>query len=250
MLFVLLGLLVRSFPGPGDLEIVELNRNQPVHVVADKVRRATGGSWSAQGLSLVPDARGAAATFTLQVAPVDLSGQGIDRSGADPRDAALLPLGLDEMRRVLETATDSGSRDEKIHALNLDYAARSLEPQEVERLLTRPAAERARLPLIDFVRAKAHLAFDEALRQKLLEPKVLMLTYGKEAGRRELAVGDTLRIGRYRFLVRDMARGGRKELRLVLYYDRVPSLFGLKTILPDFFQRVFRFRRSSQRTVS
>ena len=46
------------------------------------------------------------------------------------------------------------------------------------------------------------------------------------------------------------SRGGRKDARLVLYYDRVPSLFGLKTILPDLFQRAFRFRRSSQRVVS
>ena len=36
----------------------------------------------------------------------------------------------------------------------------------------------------------------------------------------------------------------------MLYYDRVPSLLGLKTILPDFFQRAFRFRRSRQRVVS
>jgi hypothetical protein len=119
-LFVLLGLLVRSFPGPGDLEILELNRNQPLHVVADKLRRTSDGGWSAQGLSLTPDARGAAGTFTLQVAPVELTGQGMNVSAIDPRDAALLPLGLDEMRRVLENAIDSGSRDEKIHALNLD----------------------------------------------------------------------------------------------------------------------------------
>jgi hypothetical protein len=36
----------------------------------------------------------------------------------------------------------------------------------------------------------------------------------------------------------------------VLYYDRVPSLLGLKTILPDAFQRAFRLRRSSQRIVA
>jgi hypothetical protein len=38
--------------------------------------------------------------------------------------------------------------------------------------------------------------------------------------------------------------------RLVLYYDRIPSLFGLKTWLPDVVQRIFRLRRSSQRVVS
>ena len=76
------------------------------------------------------------------------------------------------------------------------------------------------------------------------------MSYGKDAERRELAVGATLRLGRYRFIVRELARGGRRHSRLVLYYDRVPSLLGLKTILPDSFQRVFRMRRSSERVVS
>ena len=39
-------------------------------------------------------------------------------------------------------------------------------------------------------------------------------------------------------------------MRLALYYDKVPSLLGLKTVLPDLFQRAFRFRRSRQRVVS
>ncbi len=59
-----------------------------------------------------------------------------------------------------------------------------------------------------------------------------------------------MRLGRYRFLVRDVEKGGRKDARLVLRYDRVPSLLGLKTILPGWLQRVFRFRRSGQRLVS
>jgi hypothetical protein len=48
----------------------------------------------------------------------------------------------------------------------------------------------------------------------------------------------------------EVARGGRRDVRLVLHYDRIPSLLGLKTWLPDRFQQVFRFRRSSQRLVS
>jgi hypothetical protein len=47
-----------------------------------------------------------------------------------------------------------------------------------------------------------------------------------------------------------VGRGGRRDARVVLYYDRIPSLFGLKTWLPDFLQRAFRLRRSSQRVVS
>jgi hypothetical protein len=62
--------------------------------------------------------------------------------------------------------------------------------------------------------------------------------------------GSTLRVGRYGFIVKDVSRGGRKDARISLYYDRVPSLLGLKTLLPDAFQRAFRFRRSSHRVVT
>ncbi len=249
ILFALLGLLVHSFPGPGDLEVLELATDQPAHVAVDRIHRSPDGTWSAQGLSLVGEARAAAATFTLQGANVDLSGAGLDTRGLDPRDAALLPKDLDETRCALEAATDAGAREDKIHALNLDYSARGLDPKEAERILTRPPAERARLSAVDFVRAKVHLAFDEALRRRLLEPRVQVLTYGKEAARRDLREGVAVGIGQYRFVVREIALGGRKDARVVLYYDRVPSLLGLKTVLPDVFQRVFRFRRSRQRTV-
>jgi len=250
ILVSLLGLLVRSFPGPGDLEVLELAADQPVHVAADRIHRAPDGTWSTQGLSLVADARTAAATFTLPGGGLELTGAGLDTAGLDPRDAALLPLGLDEMRRALENATDAGTREDKIHALNLDYAARGLTAQEAERILTRPAAERGSLAAGDFVRAKAHLAFNEPLRRRLLEPRVLVVVYGKDAGRRELTTGASLRVGGYGFLVREIGRGGRKDARLVLYYDRVRSFLGLKTLLPDLFQRAFRFRRSRQRVVS
>jgi len=249
VLVVLLGLLVRSFPGPGDLELIELAVDQPLHVAVDRLHRLPNGVWSAQGLSLVGDARQAAATFTLQAARIDLSGRGYEGSALDERDAALLPLGLEPLRRALETATDSGSREEKIHALNLDYAARSLEPQEVERILLSPPVP-GRGAAVDFLRAKVHLALDPALQKKLLEPRVQVLTYGREAGRRELSLGARLRLGRYGFRVQQIARGGRREVCVSLYYDRVPSLLGLKTVLPDFFQRLARFRRSAQRYVS
>jgi hypothetical protein len=250
ILIALLGLLVRSFPGPGDLEIVELALDRPLHVATDRIHRAPDGTWSAQGLSLAEDPRSAAASFTLAVTEPDLSGAGLDVSGLDPRDAALLPLGIDALRRALEAATDSGTREDKIHALNLDYAARGLDPREAARLLLLSPAERARIPALDFVRAKAHAALNEGLAQKLREPQLFVLSYGKDASRQRVVKGKALRIGRYGFVVRELARGGRRDVRLVLYYDRVPSLLGLKTILPDVFQRAFRFRRSTQRIVS
>ena len=74
--------------------------------------------------------------------------------------------------------------------------------------------------------------------------------YGRDAERKELEPGARVRIGRYRFVVKELAAGGRKDVRVVLYYDHVPSLLGLKKWLPGFFQRAFRLRRSQQRVVS
>jgi hypothetical protein len=250
ILLGLLGLLVRSFPGPGDVEVLELGREQPRHVAADRIHRSPDGTWSTQGLSLVEDPRTAAASFGLHSREPDLSGAGLDTSGLDPRDAALLHTDLDGVRRAIETATDSGTREDKIHALNLDYAARGLDAREAERLLLSSPAERARIPALDFVRAKAHMALSDGLRQRLVEPRVYVTTYGRDGARRELAPGQKLKVGRYGFVVRELARGGRKDVRLALAYDQVPSLFALKTIVPGLLQRAFRFRKSRQRVVS
>jgi hypothetical protein len=250
ILLALLGLLVHSFPGPGDLEIVELSLDRAVHVAADRLHRTRDGSWAAQGLSLVADPREAAATLTLRGSEIDATGAGLDTSELDPADAALLPLDLDELRAAIETATDSGTREEKIHALNLDYMAKSMSPQEAERILTRPPSERASLQAVDYVRAKVLLAFDDALRERLFARRLHVTTYGREAARGEVGVGRAVRIGRYGFVVQELARGGRRDARLTLRYDRVPSLLGLKTILPDHLQRFLRFRRSRQRAVS
>lgn len=249
-LVALLGLLVRSFPGPGDLEIVELALGVPVHIGVDRLHRVDAGGWGASGLSLVADAREAAGTLTYQPSGLDLTGVGLDTSDRDPATQYLLPLDLEELKRALEAYADDGSKDEKIYALNLDYVAKNMAPAEVERFLTAPLSDRRRIPALDFLRAKAHLITNEALRRKLMEPRVQLVTYGRDAQRKELVPGALARIGRYGFIVKDLARGGRKDVRLVLYYDRVPSLLGLKTILPDAFQRAFRFRRRSTRVVS
>ena len=250
ILLALVGLFVRSFPGPGDLEVVELGFEQPVHVAADRLHRTREGSLVAQGLSLVSDAREASATFTLRKPEIDLTGTGLDVGGLDPTDAALLPLDLEALRKTIEAATDTGTREEKIRALNLDYMAKSMSAMDAEQILTRPVAERGRLPAIDFVRAKTHLALSDTLRERLLAPRLHLATYGREGTRSQVKPGDAARIGRYGFAVSDLALEGRKDARLALRYDRVPSLLGLKTILPGYLHRALRFRRSRQRAVS
>jgi hypothetical protein len=249
-LVLLLGALVRSFPGPGDLEVIELSLGAPVHLGVDRLHRTEGGNWATTGLCLVGDAREASATLTYQTAHVDLAGGGLDDSGLDPLSRQLLPLDLDELRRVLERYSDEGTKEEKIFALNLDYMAKNMNASEAERIVGTHPSGRSRMAAADFLRAKVHLVGNDALRRKLTEPRVQLVTYGRDAQRKDLAPGALCRIGRYGFLVKDVTRGGRRDARLVLYYDRVPSLLALKTILPDAFQRLFRMRRSSHRVVT
>jgi hypothetical protein len=249
-LFLLLGIAVRSFPGPGDLEILDLHLGVPVHVAADRLHKLEGGGWGPKGLSIVRDQRDASATFAYQLPPYDLAGADTDQTGADSMTLSLLRLPLDELRRKLEHYSDEGTKEEKIYALNLDYVARNLEPREAERVLKAAPPERRRMAAVDFLRAKAHLIANEEVRRRLTEARVHVVSYGKNAERKDLAADDFVRIGRYRFRVDSVNRGGRKDARIVLYYDGVPSLLGLKTLLPDGFQRVFRIRRTSQRFVS
>jgi hypothetical protein len=249
-LALLLGILVRSFPGPGDVEIVELSRDTPTHVAADRLHRVEAGGWSAQGLCLVGQAKDASATFSWQTSELDLTGKGLSLEGADDLTCSLLALDLDELRRALADMSSEGSKENKIHALNLDYVARNFDAAEAERILSTPPSARRRIPPLEFLRAKTHLLSNDELRKTLAEPRLLLTTYGEDATKVGLSPGDAAQVGPYRFLVKDVSRGGRKDVRLSLYYDGVPSLLGLKSWLPDVFQRAFRFRRSSQRLVT
>ena len=249
-LFLLLGILVRAFPGPGDVEIVELSLDAPVHVAADRLHKLDSGGWGTSGLSLVGEIKDASATFTYQRPNLELTGAGVGMEGADEATLKLLSLPLEDLRRALEDASDHGSKEEKIQALNLDYMARNLDPTEAARVLALSAAERRKVSAVDFLRAKAHLLTNDALRRTLTEPRVTAISYGAGAERKELSAGSTFRVGPYGFVVQDVVKGGRKDARLVLHYERIPSLLGLKTWLPGGFQRAFRFRRSSQRLVA
>jgi len=248
-LLLLLGILVRSFPGKGDAEILELGQGAPVHVAADRLHKLDSG-WATTGLALVPDAKSASATFIYKAAPLELRGAGLDTTGLDPQSLHLLSLELPELKRELSRYAEVGSKEEKIYALNLDYMAKSFDPVAAERILSTEPGGRRNLAPLDFLRAKAHLLFDEPLKRKLTEPRAQMVSYGPKGARMDLLPGSRPRVGRYGFVVSGLERGGRRDVRLTLAYDKVPSLLGMKSWLPGFVQRVFRLRRSSRRVVS
>ncbi len=249
-LFLLLGIMVRSFPGPGDVEIVELNTNVPAHLAVDRMRRIGAGAWASRGLSLVDGARGAAASLTYSQQVIDWTGTGLDTSDLDPLTQRLLPLDLGALKRALESQQQEGSKEERVFALNLDYMGQNFDGALAERIMCANPTERRRYSALDFLRAKVHLASNQELVRRITDPRLVYMSYGKDALRREVVSGEAVRIGRYGFKIRDVLRGGRKDVRVLLTYTRVPSLLGLKTILPGAFQRWFRLRRSSERIVS
>jgi hypothetical protein len=199
---------------------------------------------------MVGDLKEAAATFTYQASGVDLTGAGLDTTGLDLLTLELLAAPLDRLRKALHQYTNEGSKEEKIYVLNLEYMAQNFEAKEAEQILRTARSERSRVSPQDYLRAKTHLLGNDTLRKSLTDPRVHVVTYGKDPVRRDLAPGSRVKIGPYGFIVTEVTPGGRKDARLVLYYDTIPSALGLKTWVPDAIQRVFRLRRSHERVVS
>jgi len=124
--------------------------------------------------------------------------------------------------------------------------AKNLDPKEAERILTASSSSRRGIGATDFLSAKAHSSPTRRCGARCSTPACTSsATAGRGAQGAQGGHGpcaSDIRIPRP-----GSCKGGRRDVRLVLHYDRIPSLLGLKSWLPDRFQQVFRFRRSSQR---
>jgi hypothetical protein len=248
---MLIGVGVRSFPGAGDREVVELRAGEGVQIAVDRLRRLSSDvpAWSWKGLSLVESSRNAVAMLTAQADSVDLPPTGLSLEGLDPTSAALIVLPLPALRERLEALAKEGNKDEQIYALNLEYVAKDMEEPRVERVLTSSPAERKKFSSSDFLRAKVHLLHNEKLAKKLTSACVVSKIYGLNAQEQELRQGSKIQLGRYEFRVDELSRGGRKDFKLGLSYERVPSPLFLKRLVPAAIQRALRLRRSHERVV-
>ena len=248
---MLVGVGVRSFPGAGDRELVELRAGEAVQVAVDRLRRLSSDvpAWSWKGLSLVESSKSAVAKFTAQEDSVALPPTGFALEGLDATSSALIALPLPALREKLETLAREGNKDEQIYALNLEYVSKDMEEPRVERLLTSSPAERKKFSANDFLRAKVHLLYNEKLGRKLTGACVVCKVYGLNAQEHELRPGSKIQLGRYEFRVDELTKGGRKDFRLGLSYERVPSPLFLKRLVPGSVQRALRLRRRHERVV-
>jgi hypothetical protein len=242
---------VRSFPGPGDEEIVDMEVGKPFHVAVDRLRRVSSEvpSWSWRGLSLEDSANHAAASFTIQEGSLDFAPDGIDLSTLEPTPKQLIRLPLPDLRKRLDELQKGGDKQEMIEALNLDYVAPDFDSTRAEKLLTASPAEQRKMDPMEFLRAKIHLLHNDPLFHQLTSSSVRCNTYGPNAEKRDLRVGDRVTLGRYTFRLNELEKGGRRGYRMKLAYERVPSPLWLKRIVPRSIQRALRFRRSHERLV-
>lgn len=246
----LIGVGVRSFPGAGDREVLELRTEEPLQVAADRLRRLSSDvpAWSWKGLSLVESSRHAVAMMTAHPDSLGLAPTGYDLGNLGTLDRELIGLSLPELGKRIEQLKQ-GSKDEQSYAINLDYAAGHFDDSRVERLIAASLAERKELQAIDFLRAKVHLLSNQNLANKLTGPSVSCKIYGVKGTELELRPGSKVRLGRYEFLIDELTKGGRKDFRMGLTYEQVPSPLFLKRIIPVKVQKALRMRRSHERIV-
>ncbi len=251
MLAIFIGIGVRSFPGSGDREIVELKTGSPLQMAVDRLRRVSpdGPRWSWKGLSLVESSKHAVAMLTAKERSTELPPTGFHIDGIDEIARGLIELPLEQLRERVELLSKEGTKDEQIYALNLEYVAGDMEEALVERLVTSAPAERAKFGPLDFLRAKVHLLHNDKLNKKLTGPTIDCKTYGVKSQEFELRYGSKVRLGRYEFRVDELGMGGRKDVKLGLAYENVPSRLFLKRFIPGKIQRALRMRRSHERVV-
>ena len=247
---LLVGAGVRSFPGAGDREIIELRTGDPLQIAVDRLRRVSDGpKWSWKGLSLVESSRQAVVTLTAKEQSTELPPTGFDIDGIDEIARSLIKLPLDDLRERIEYLSKEGSKDEQIYALNLGYVAGNVDEALVERLITGAPAERSKFGALDFLRAKVHLLENDKLKKKLTGPAIDCKIYGVHSQQYELRHRSKIKLGRYEFRVDELGMGGRKDVKLGLTYENVPSPLFLKRFIPGKIQRVLRLRRSHERVV-
>ncbi len=248
---MLIGIGVRSFPGPGDREIMELWTGDSLQIAVDRLRRVPSdvAAWSWKGLSLVESSNDASAVMTVRDEATEIPPRGVRLDALDKTARVLIKLPLRELRARLEHLSREGTKDEQIYALNLEYAARDLNAALVERLITSAPSKRSKFAPLVFLQAKIHLLHNDKLCKKLTGPCVTCKIYDPKSEDQDLRPGSKIQLGRYGFRVDELRKGGRKDYRLGLTYENVPSPLFLKRLVPGFLQRALRLRRSHERVI-
>ena len=193
-------------------------------------------SWTtaagAQGLSLVADAKDAAATLTYQRrGPTARRRARHERPRPARRGAPRpRPRRAQARARAARERRQQGGEDlraePRLHGAELTGAGGGAAPA------TTPARARAHPRRSTSCAPRPTCSPTTTCCAALTEPRVQLTSYGKGAAQGARAGRAAAHRAATASWCTDVAQGGRKDVRLLLYYDRVPSLLGLKTVLP------------------
>ena len=240
---------IRSFPAPGDREIIDLVEGVPVLIGAD-VKDLSAIANPArtglkQGLQPVTATNMAVASLSYQRRHFDFSARGLTGlDKLDPVHRRLLDSDVQSLTSRLDLLEKQGSDEEMIAATDLKYYCSNLELDQIKKILQARELDRMDIPAKDFLHAKVYVSMAPDLLEELTEQRVFLTIPSKNIIRSQLLENTQIDFNRYRMKVLKVQKDSKYSARVVLEYFRVPSTLGLKWVIPAVAQKVLRLRKS------
>jgi hypothetical protein len=241
-------LAIRSFPAPGDREIIDLTDSAPVligldpppHMLLSTPRRRA----SRRGLQPVVATSAAVASVSYQRRIFDFTSRGlksVQRLSTIYRQ--LLDMDVRDLGRHLERMERGGTDEEIIAATDLKYYCSNMDVDHIKSILRAREMERMDIDAKEFLMAKVYVSLAPDLLQEMTEQRITLSIPGRNIIRAQLQEGQEYDLGRYRVRVVALRKDSLSTARLILEYVRMPSTLGLKRFIPAAVQRLIRFRR-------
>jgi len=240
---------IRSFPAPGDREIIDLVEGVPVLIGADIRNPGAISNFSPVrprgGLQQVAATSHAIASLGYQRRNFDFTSRGLQGvSKLDATSKRLLDMDIQVLSAKLDEMEKRGTDEEIIAATDLKYYCSNLDHEKVKHILQAREMDRMDIQAADFLKAKVYVSMAPDLLEELTEHRVFLTIPNRNIIRSQLNPGQTYDLGRYRIKVVSVSRDSKYSSRVMLEYVRVPSTFGLKNLIPPAVQRWLRLRRT------
>ena len=240
---------IRSFPAPGDREIIDLVEGVPVLIGADTRGLGAISNFSPArpkgGLQQVADTAHAIASLSYQRRNFDFTSRGL--LGASKLDAIskrLLDMDIQVLSAKLNEMEKRGTDEEIIAATDLKYYCSNFDHEKVKHILQAREMERMDIQAADFLKAKVYVSMAPDLLEELTEHRVFLTIPNRNIIRSQLNPGQTYDLGRYRIKIASVSKDSKYCARVMVEYLRVPSTLGLKNLIPPAAQRWLRLRRT------
>ncbi len=248
VILVLVIVLIQTFPAVGDLEIINLVEGVSILIGAGvrdpDVIANPGHIKRKRGLQHVTAVQYALASLSYQKRDFDFTSRGLQGlTRLEPAARQLLDLNIRQLAARLDEMEKSGTDSEIIIATNLKYYCSNLEVDDVKAIMVAREMDRMDIPALDFLHAKVYLALAPDLLDEMTEHRVRMSIPSRNIIRAQLLPRQEYPLGRYVMRVAAVERDATFRAQVVFEYVRIPSLLGLKRLIPPRLQRWLRLGR-------